>query len=848
MSHFAAEKVASMLKRLSQRALVLLTLSACATAQDATPYPPSTNVRYRFIAPAVRPMNEHETDYRSWIFSSGNVSTIASGDIQYTVSGNDLRGSWYRPAYSRWLPHLGERLAAAGLTSESGPITLSITGLPIGSHSLKTWHNAWDQVSSTATLDIDVDGEEEVTGFRQSIRVDNIWDAAQAYVGFAVTSVNQTVAVTFTPSGADSKAWINGFEVDGPAPSSQISFPSPRNLDERIQSDDGDVGASWTAANVSSPRYNVYLGTTPEGLERISSSQTGTEFTFQGLNTLDTYYWRVDVNSGNTTHIGRVWTFRLAQLAFPGAEGHGRFARGGRGGRVVKVTSLEDTTEPGTLRHALLSVRGPRTIIFDIGGVITLRSRLSLNTEWGRYVTLAGQTAPGKGIAIVGHPFGLSGANDVIFRHIRVRTGSVSGVTVDGMGMAGSNHCIFDRCSIVRLLAYCRATKLAEADWIKGWGIDESFSSRSAHNITFQRSMISEPLNVAGHQNYPNGTAHGFSATISGDIGSFHHNLLAHAEGRSWSMGGGTDFEARFAGRLDIRNNVVYNFGNRVTDGGARQVNFVGNRYKQGPASSLTFALRAQYEDQLPGSQQYHCAGNSMPGIFDEDSVQYVDDGEGQASNIACWADISIDPPPAYQKFFENPFFESYIDTQLSTEAYKRVLSDSGASQPVFDDHDMRIIEETLTGTATYNGSVTGKPGLIDNEADVGGLEDFPTTVREASWDADDDGIADWWDGSTDGEGYTPMEGYLNFMADPHAFVSPSASVTIDIARLAAGFNNPTFEVTGETLGTVSVDGNEINYVAGSEAGVERLTLNINDADGSEWSRPFGIAIFSGAT
>ncbi|KFA68598.1 hypothetical protein S40285_10437 [Stachybotrys chlorohalonatus IBT 40285] len=716
-----------MLKRLSQRVLVLLTLLACATAQDATPYPPSTNVRYRFIAPAVRPMNEYETDYRSWIFSSGNVSTIASGEIQYTVSGNDLRGSWYRPAYSRWVPHLGERLAAAGLTSDSGPITLSIRGLPIGFHSLKTWHNAWDQVSSTATLDIDVDGEEEVTGFRQTVRVDNIWDAAQAYVGFAVKSVNQTVEVTFTPSGADSKAWINGFEVDGPAPSTQISFPSPRNLDERIQSDDGDFEASWTAANVSCPRYNVYLGTTQEGLERISSSQTGTDVTFQGLNTLDTYYWRVDVNSGNTTHIGRVWTFRLAQLAFPGAEGHGRFARGGRGGRVVKVTSLEDTTEPGTLRHALLSVRGPRTVVFDIGGVITLRSRLSLNTEWGRYVTLAGQTAPGKGIAIVGHPFGLSGANDVIFRHIRVRTGSISGVTVDGMGMAGSNHCIFDRCSI-------------------GWGIDESFSSRSAHNITFQRSMISEPLNVAGHQNYPNGTAHGFSATISGDIGSFHHNLLAHAEGRSWSMGGGTDYEARFAGRLDIRNNVVYNFGNRVTDGGARQVNFVGNLYKQGPASSLTFALRAQASF---GRLEQHNGVN-----LGTDSVQYMDDGEGQTSNIACWADISIDPPPAYQKFFENPFFESYVDTQSSTEAYKRVLSDSGASQPVFDDHDM----------------------------------------------------------------------------------------------LAAGFNNPTFEVTGEILGAVSVDGNDINYVAGSETGIERLTLKINDADGSEWSRPFGIAIFPGTT
>lgn len=143
---------------------------------------------------------------------------------------------------------------------------------------------------------------------------------------------------------------------------------------------------------------------------------------------------------------------------------------------------------------------------------------------------------------------------------------------------------------------------------------------------------------------------------------------------------------------------------------------------------------------------------------------------------------------------------------------------------------------------------MTGKPGLIDNEADVGGLEDFPTTVREAIWDADNDGIADWWDGSTDGEGYTPLEGYLNFMADPHAFVSPSDSVTIDIARLAAGFNNPTFEVTGEILGAVSVDGNDINYVAGSETGIERLTLKINDADGSEWSRPFGIAIFPGTT
>lgn len=100
-----------------------------------------------------------------------------------------------------------------------------------------------------------------------------------------------------------------------------------------------------------------------------------------------------------------------------------------------------------------------------------------------------------------------------------------------------------------------------EAHCLQGWSIDEAFSSRDSHNITLQRTMISEPLNVAGHQNYPNGTAHGYSATIGGSIGSYHHNLLAHAEGRSWSMGGGLTDAGVFGGEMEIRNNVVYNFG-----------------------------------------------------------------------------------------------------------------------------------------------------------------------------------------------------------------------------------------------------------------------------------------------
>jgi hypothetical protein len=123
-----------------------------------------------------------------------------------------------------------------------------------------------------------------------------------------------------------------------------------------------------------------------------------------------------------------------------------RFARGGRGGKVVHVTTLEDGEEEGTLRHALTVATGPRTIVFDVGGVITTTSRLTVN---GRYITVAGQTAPGKGIVVQGWPLGLSGASDVIFRHVRVRPGIVSGATIDGMGMQGSNYCIMDRCSVV---------------------------------------------------------------------------------------------------------------------------------------------------------------------------------------------------------------------------------------------------------------------------------------------------------------------------------------------------------------------------------------------------------------
>lgn len=804
-------------------------------ANETVPAVPSSNVRIRLNPAKVR--DTGDTDYTTWTIAEGASSKFEPNNtgLSFTLSAatGKLNGNWNKAVYSRIITSLGERVVGEGISTiaDNGDnaggvaIKLSISGLPAGEHSILAWHNAWDALKAVASLTVTVNGKEATKSIKQSIRVDNIWESASSYVTF-IAAQGEAVEIVYTPDAAgDGRAFLNGFEIDSPSLENQVSFPTPVHRDERVVpiENSTDIAASWGAAKAAGVTYNVYLGTSPTELKSVATGLSKPGTTLNDVNTQETYYWRIDVVSGNGTYPGRVFTFRAAQLAFPDAEGYGRFARGGRGGKVIHVTSLEDTSDEGTLRYALTVATGPRIIVFDVGGVITTKSRMSVS---GQYVTLAGQTAPGKGVVIQGFPLGLTGATDMILRHIRVRPGTVSNQTIDGMGMQGSNHAIFDRCSM-------------------GWTIDEAFSSRDANNITFQRNMISEPLNVAGHKNYPAGTAHGYAASIGGEVGSFHHNLIAHAEGRSWSMAGGVDDNAAFAGKLDIRNNVVYNFGGRVTDGGAHQGQFVSNLYKQGPSSKLTYALRAQYEDEMPGSQSYYCAGNAMPGVFDEDSEQYVDDGTGKKTNVACWADVTINNV-TYQKFVDQPFFESYVETQSASEAYKRVLSDSGVSQPIQDEHDKRIINETLTGTATYTGSVGGKKGIIDNPKDVGGLEDFPTVKRSASWDADGDGVADWWDGSTGGEGYDVIEGYLNFMADPHAFVAPSSSVKIDLGALAAGFVKPTFTVNGATLGSIDVSGSTATYTS-KVAGIERLTISIEDSEGSKWSRPFGVAVFEGA-
>lgn len=434
------------------------------------------------------------------------------------------------------------------------------------------------------------------------------------------------------------------------------------------------------------------------------------------------------------------------QLAFPTAEGHGRFAAGGRGGRVIAVTNLNDSG-PGSLRAAV-EATGPRTVVFNVSGLITLQSKLVIRGG-NSNLTIAGQTAPGKGICIRNYNFGMMGARDVVVRYIRVRPGNTSGETLDGMGMASSDNCIIDHCSI-------------------SWTLDEAFSSRGAKNITLQRTLISEALNAAGHKKYPPGTQHGYAASIGGDIGSFHHNLLAHCAGRNWSLAGGLNkADHSYAGRLDIRNNIVYNWKSRATDGGAHEVNFVNNLYKPGPATTHFVALKAQYGG-FKGSQRYFFDGNVMPGYFGLTN---------QANGRIAATENGGRLPTDYSPWSDTPFFESFVKTQTAEEAYDDVLANVGCNFPALDQHDKRVIAEVRTGTAKFKGSKTGLPGLPDSQDDVGGWEEYPQVNRSAGWDMDGDGMPNDWEkraglnpgDASDGSrlrpnGYTNLEHYLGWL------------------------------------------------------------------------------------
>ena len=792
-------------------------------------------------------------------FTSASNETVTVSFTQTATSqsrgGTGLLSNWYQAGAQGTAKLVSDGLTVAPATlATGGQIQMTITGLFPGHHTLLTYHNHWDALSAgtLGPMDVFLNGSQMVDNLQPTIRATNNAAAPVAYLEFDVTSTNDITRILFAAetniagSVTIKDPVINGFEIDTPNSTRTANTPSPADGDQHVNADSGTTTLSWfTATAGNAVSHAIYFGTNQAAVRNATAasaeykmSQPGTNYTATGLKSRLTYYWRIDeVDSvGNATK-GTVWMFRPRHLAFPGAEGYGRFARGGRDGVVVEVTNLQDSGA-GSLRDALTGNYGPRTVVFAVSGLITLESDLIIGQN-NPYITLAGQTAPGKGICTRKYQLGISGGRDLIVRHVRSRPGNLAGVTLNGSGLGGSDHCIMDHVSI-------------------SWGIDEELSTRTSRNVTFQRSLISEALNIAGHQNYPAGTAHGYAASVGGDIASLHHNLLAHNEGRNWSMAGGLDAAGYFAGRLDIFNNVVYNWGHRTTDGGAHEVNFVGNYYKPGAASAYFYALNATYGN-FPGTQQYYFTNNVMPGHFTA-----ANQSAGRTSSTENGGSL----PTTYSSWVSNAFFPSYATIHSATNAYKLVLSDVGCNQPSLDDHDARVIRETIDGSYTYigTGPYGGSPGLPNSQDDVGGWEDYPALQRPAGWDSDHDGLPDWWElskglnpnsaagdfsdsnGDPDGDECTNLEDYLNWLATLHIDGARNMNLDVDLTHFTRGFTNsaPTFAVSNPSNGTVALlpGGTTARFTptAGS-FGLASFQFTVTDASGFVCTNQVGIHV-----
>lgn len=772
----------------------------------------------------------HDVNYDSWVVNDQKEAEKTFNNVAFKLKGN-FTSKWYKvgmnaPFYNK--------LGSDGLVTAEN-LEMKISGLKAGKHTLLTFHNAFDVITGKtfSPIKIYVNGKLEQT-VNASQRANAKIDAAMAYITFNAEK-DKDVIVRFEidpTSNPDvvKQIVINGFEIDTPNLMNQARTPEPKNRDEHVEVSKNLI-LKWDAVkNVAF--HKLYFGEDKNAVENATESSkefkgklTDKSYSVSDLYSGTTYYWRVDEvdNNGQVT-LGNVWSFKPAQLAFPGAEGYGRYAVGGRGGKVIEVTNLNDDG-PGSLRDAVNQEIGPRTIVFNVSGNIKLASRLVANQP---YITIGGQTAPGEGITISRAPMGLTG-NDGVIRFLKVRIGG--GTTYDGMGLTGADYSIIDHCSI-------------------SWTIDESFSSRGAHHITLQRTLISEALNVAGHDKYEVGKMHGFAATIGGDIGSFHHNLLSHNYGRNWSIGGGLNGDGYYTGRLDITNNVVYNWGQRTTDGGANEVNFVNNYYKPGASTKIFVALNAQHEGVGKGMQRYYFNGNIMPGYFDEKSQD-----KGRKSTI------SHNEKVEYETFVDKPFFPSYVETQSAKAAYKNVLSDIGANQPFFDKHDNRVIDETLKGTFTFKGSKSGLGGMIDNEQDAGGWPNFASETRSADWDTDHDGLPNWWEKAfglnenskagdfsdanqdTDKDGFTQLDNYLDWLAQPHYFVNSGEKKVLSAADYFKGYENkPVYTFSNLKNGKFVLKGKEIEFTA-VEKGFASFVLTVKDADGDSMSRTINFFV-----
>ncbi|MBN2274215.1 MAG: T9SS type A sorting domain-containing protein [Bacteroidales bacterium] len=444
------------------------------------------------------------------------------------------------------------------------------------------------------------------------------------------------------------------------------------------------------------------------------------------------------------------------QPAFPGAEGFGKYASGGRGGRVIEVTSLLDKDRygnvyPGTFREALNTAGDdPITIVFRVSGIIELVSELKSGRSC---MTIAGQTAPGDGICIKDASVKLSG-NNLIVRYLRFRPGDELKLQVSGLNIENAKNVIVDHCSF-------------------SWSIEENATFYDNKYTTVQWCILSESLYDSYHSKGPRG----YAGQWGGQYASYHHNLIAHNQSRSPRINGSRAHDT--VALVDFRNNVIFNWGNSgAIYGGEMEIdapaalshtNMINNYYKPGPGtdSDLRFC-RPSYVTEgntAYGYGQWYLSGNVMEGVSGgmntNNWLGVKTDQVGDTSNIKS----------------DNEFEVSPVTTWSAQEAFDSVMAYAGAIRPVRDTIDKRIISEAKGETGIIHGGALGATsGLIDSQNEVGGWPEYHTPLTgNIPADTDHDGMPDSWENShglnaTDpedgkiiaGDGYSNLEHYLN--------------------------------------------------------------------------------------
>lgn len=451
--------------------------------------------------------------------------------------------------------------------------------------------------------------------------------------------------------------------------------------------------------------------------------------------------------------------------AFPGAEGYGKYVTGGRGGKVIYVTNLEDSGK-GSLRDAI-NQSGPRIVVFKVSGNIKLKSELNITDN----ITIAGQTAPGGGITLRDYNVKVRG-NNVILRYLRFRMGDTHDVENDALGGRFQKNIIVDHCSM-------------------SWSTDECVSFYQNENFTLQWCIISESLRNSVHAK----GGHGYGGVWGGKNASFHHNLLAHHDSRNPRLGEYANDIFAKTDLVDIRNNVIYNWGGNSCYGGdAMNVNIVNNYWKPGPGTSnstkeriLSTGRSLDTTSPLYGIWgKYYVDGNYVVGSprTTQDNWTYGVYSQFHSSQLpvsdADKEEVKIEAP--------HPFGE--ITTHSATKAYELVLENAGAN--LFRDSvDKRAVDDTRSGTASVmNGGNGSTNGYIDTPSAAGGWPELP--VGEAPEDTDGDGMPDKWEtekglnpaNAADGnlktvDGvYTNIEVYINSIVN-HLTASQNGSLEV---------------------------------------------------------------------